>query len=137
MKKYFFLAFFSCLLYSNDIIAQDDGHYIYCKVFESKNSVKVEFTPDVKYIGDNYEQLVMYDGNKRHSFMCGEDAVNYLSSVWGWSVKGNPIKVERGKLMWILQHKVDKNIVNFRRNLRALEEAQRRYGRQQRDDIYY
>lgn len=47
------------------------------------------------------------------------------------------MKVERDKIMWILQHKVDKNIVNFRRNLRALEEGQRRYGRQQRDDIYF
>lgn len=107
------------------------------RFLKAKTALKLNLHPDVKYIGDNYEKLVMYDGNKRHSFTCGNEAVSYLSSVWGWSVKGNPVKVERDKIMWILQHKVDKNIVNFRRNLRALEEGQRRYGRQQRDDIYY
>lgn len=38
--------------------------------------------------------------------------------------------------MWIMRHEIDRNIVNFTRNVRAFEEGQRRY-RNNQDDIYY
>ena len=97
-----------------------------CKVIEENGKVKFEFSPEIRYLGNDYERTIIYFDKKKLSFTDGNEAVSYLSS-WGWMLCGNPIQLEDGSFMWIMRHEIDKNIVNFNRNVRAFEEGQRRY----------
>lgn len=111
-------------------------HYATCKVIEKDHHVKVEFSKEAKFLGVDYEKTVMYFDNKKVSFTDGNEAVSYLSASWGWVLCGNPVNLKSNGIMWTLKHEVDKNVVNFTRNMRALEEGERRYGNKQ-DEVYY
>lgn len=113
-------------------------HYAHCKVFETKHKVVIEFSDEVRFLGKEYETIVMYVGKKRLEFTDGNEAVSYLSASWGWVLCGNPIQTKKGT-MWTLRHEVDNNIVNFQRNVRFLEQAERQRAKRQStytDDLY-
>lgn len=133
MKK-FILVLTMCLSYVFGAMAQE--HYATCKVIEEKNKVKFEFSKEVKYLGSDYEKTIMYFDKKKLSFTDGNEDVSYLSASWGWVLCGNATQLKGGAVMWTMRHEIDKNIVNFTRNVRAFEEGQRRYGNR-RDEVYY
>ena len=124
MKK-IILVLTMCLLGLCRTMAQE--HYATCKVIEENGKVKFEFSPEIRYLGNDYERTIIYFDKKKLSFTDGNEAVSYLSTSWGWMLCGNPIQLEDGSIMWIMRHEIDKNIVNFTRNVRAFEEGQRRY----------
>jgi len=117
--------------------AQSNKKFAVCKVVEKKNKVEVLFSQDVKYLGSDYEKNVLYFENKKLEFNDGQSAVSYLSASWSWILCGNPTQLKKGEIMWVLKHEIDTNIANFARNMRALEEAQKRYYNRNSDDIYY
>ena len=116
--------------------AQSGKKFAVCKVIEKKGKVEVLFSKDVTYLGTDYEKNVLYFENKRLEFSSGLDAVSYLSASWSWILCGNPTQLKKGAIMWTLKHEIDSNIANFARNMKVLEEAQKRYYNQ-RDDIYF
>ena len=107
--------------------AQTEKKFAVCKVIEKKNKVKVEFSDDVKYLGTDYEKNVLYDNKKKMEFRDGQSAVSYLSASWSWILCGNPTQLKDGEILWVLKHEIDNNIANFVRNMRALEEGEKRY----------
>lgn len=134
MKKVFLLAIM-CLAMACSF-AQSGKKFAVCKVIEKKGKVEVLFSKDVTYLGTDYEKNVLYFENKRFEFSSGLDAVSYLSASWSWILCGNPTQLKKGAIMWTLKHEIDSNIANFARNMKVLEEAQKRYYNQ-RDDIYF
>lgn len=134
MKKVFLLAIM-CLAMACSF-AQSGKKFAVCKVIEKKGKVEVFFSKDVTYLGTDYEKNVLYFENKRFEFSSGLDAVSYLSASWSWILCGNPTQLKKGAIMWTLKHEIDSNIANFARNMKVLEEAQKRYYNQ-RDDIYF
>lgn len=135
MKRVALSIIISILCFSF-VAAQEQTHYATCKVIEKDKKVKVEFSQDVKFLGVDYEKTVMYFDKKKLSFTDGNEVVSYLSASWGWVLCGNPVNLKDKGTMWTMKHEVDKNIVNFTRNLRALEEGERRYTKKQ-DEVYY
>lgn len=117
--------------------AQSNKKFAVCKIVEKKNKVEVLFSQDVKYLGTDYEKNVLYFDNKKLKFSDGQEAVSYLSASWSWILCGNPTQLRNGAIMWTMKHEIDSNIANFTRNMRALEEAQRRYYNRNGDDMYY
>lgn len=107
--------------------AQTNKKFAVCKVVEKKDKVEILFSKDVKYLGTDYEKNVLYFDKKKLKFSDGQEAVSYLSSSWSWILCGNPTPLKKGGMMWTLKHEIDNNIVNFVRNMRALEEGSRRY----------
>ena len=134
MKKVFLLTIM-CLAMTCSF-AQNGKKFAVCKVIEKKGKVEVLFSKDVTYLGTDYEKNVLYFENKRLEFSSGLDAVSYLSASWSWILCGNPTQLKKGAIMWTLKHEIDSNIANFARNMKVLEEAQKRYYNQ-RDDIYF
>lgn len=132
--KRFILVLIMCLFGLFEAMAQE--HYAICKVIEENNKVKIEFSSETRYLGNDYEKTIMYFDKKKLSFISGDEAVSYLSTSWGWVLCGNPIQLKNGSIMWVMRHEVDKSIVNFNRNIRAFEQAQRKYQNRQ-DEIYY
>jgi len=114
--------------------SQTTKKYAYCKVIECKNRVDITFTDEVRYLGVNYERMVLFADNRRLEFVDGQDAVSYLSTSWSWELSGNPTQLRGDAIMWVLKHEIDYNTANFNRNMKALEEGYRRYGD---DDMYY
>ena len=133
MKKSI-LVLTMCLLAFCGAMAQE--HYATCKIIEDKGKVRFEFSPETRYLGNEYEKTIIYFDKKKLSFTDGNEAVSYLSESFGWVLCGNPTQLKGGSIMWIMRHEIDRNIVNFTRNVRAFEEGQRRY-RNNQDDIYY
>ena len=117
--------------------AQTEKKFAVCKVIEKKNKVKVEFSDDVKYLGTDYEKNVLYDNKKKMEFRDGQSAVSYLSASWSWILCGNPTQLKDGEILWVLKHEIDNNIANFVRNMRALEEGEKRYYTRTRNDDMY
>lgn len=117
--------------------AQTEKKFAVCKVIEKKNKVKVEFSDDVKYLGTDYEKNVLYDNKKKMEFRDGQSAVSYLSASWSWILCGNPTQLKDGEILWVLKHEIDNNIANFVRNMRALEEGEKRYYQRTRNDDMY
>lgn len=134
MKRVFLLTIM-CLAMACSF-AQGGKKFAVCKVIEKKGKVEVLFSKDVTYLGTDYEKNVLYFENKRLEFSSGLDAVSYLSASWSWILCGNPTQLKKGAIMWTLKHEIDSNIANFARNMKVLEEAQKRYYNQ-RDDIYF
>ena len=110
--------------------------YAICKVIETCHKVSVEFSDEVKYLGENYAQYVLYtNDNKKIRFKDGQTLVSYLTSTWGWDLSGNPVELKGGGMMWTLKHDVDESIANFNRSMEVLQMGERLYGRKN-DDVY-
>ena len=118
-------------------LAQNNKKFAVCKIVEKKNKVEVLFSQDVKYLGTDYEKNVLYFEGKKLEFSDGQSAVSYLSASWSWILCGNPTQLKKGAIMWTMKHEIDTNIANFTRNMRALEQAQKRYYNRNGDDVYY
>lgn len=118
-------------------LAQNNKKFAVCKIIEKKNKVEVLFSQDVKYLGTDYEKNVLYFEGKKLEFSDGQSAVSYLSASWSWILCGNPTQLKKGAIMWTMKHEIDTNIANFTRNMRALEQAQKRYYNRNGDDVYY
>lgn len=134
MKQKYLILAVVLFLFNCGLLAQE--HYATCKVVERNNKVYFEFSKEIKYLGTDYEKTIIYFGNKKLSFTDGQEAVSYLSSSWGWELCGNPIQLKDDTIMWTMKHKVERGIVNFRRNIEAIEEGRRRYSANS-DDAYY
>ena len=117
--------------------AQTEKKFAVCKVIEKKNKVKEKFSDDVKYLGTDYEKNVLYDNKKKMEFRDGQSAVSYLSASWSWILCGNPTQLKDDEILWVLKHEIDNNIANFVRNMRALEEGEKRYYQRTRNDDMY
>lgn len=126
-----------CLGMFSMTFAQTTQKFAVCKVVEKKGKVEVLFSKDVTYLGTDYEKNVLYFENKKLEFSSGLDAVSYLSASWSWILCGNPTQLKKGAIMWTLKHEIDSNIANFVRNMKVMEEAQKRYYNQSRDEMYY
>lgn len=126
-----------CLGMFSMTFAQSAKKFAVCKVVEKKGKVEVLFSKDVTYLGTDYEKNVLYFENKKLEFSSGLDAVSYLSASWSWILCGNPTQLKKGAIMWTLKHEIDSNIANFVRNMKVMEEAQKRYYNQSRDEMYY
>lgn len=125
-----------CLGLSFVAFPQNNDKFASCMVIEKKNKVEVKFSPEVKYLGTNYEKNVLYEGRKKLKFNDGQSAVSYLSASWSWILCGNPTQLEDGEIMWVLKHEIDNNIANYVRNMRALETARKRYYNNNSDEVY-
>jgi hypothetical protein len=132
--KHIFITFI-VLAITNIATYSQKNSFATCKVLERNHKVHVEFTDEIKYLGSNYEKTVMYFSNKKQEFSDGQAAVSYLWSARGWELCGNPIPLKNGAIMWVLRHRLDGNIVNFRRNVDAFNRGQKAYGKTQ-DEVY-
>ena len=54
-----------CLLVLCGTMAQE--HYATCKVIEDKGKVKFEFSPETRYLGNDYERTIVYFDKKKLS----------------------------------------------------------------------
>lgn len=132
MKRFIFMVL-ALMMFTPHLFSQE--HYAFCKVLEKDQKVKIEFSKEVKYLGNEYEKTIVFFNDKRLSFTDGQEAVSYLSSSWGWELCGDVTQLKDGAVMWTMRHQIDKNTVNFEQNLRALQYAKKRYTERQ-DEVY-
>lgn len=122
MKRIFIatvLLSFIGLALSMNTKPKSEKAYVKCTVMQFQDGhVEMLFDDNVKYLGENYHQLVLSDYNG-HCFPSGLDAVGHLTARWGWKQVGNGYSKDN-KLCWDLTHEVEKSITTYKRDIEIM-----------------